>query len=99
MKKFAHVKLINITNKPKDYFGKNYALVQGYLASTNDNLLFLDADTYITNSIKFDNFIFDFLRNRELFYSIFPFHETKSTIEKFSCFFCIVVAMAFTKLT
>ncbi len=96
VKKFDHVKLINITKKPKDYLGKNYALVQGYLASTNDNLLFLDADTYITNNLNFDKFISDFLQDREYVYSVLPFHETKSTIEKLSCIFCIVVAIAFT---
>ncbi len=97
VKKFKHVKLINVTNKPKGYLGKNYALLKGYHASTNDNLLFLDADTYITNSLNFDKLILDFLQNREAVYSVLPFHETKSAIEKLSCFFCIVVAMAFTR--
>ena len=97
VKKFKHVKLINISNKPKGYTGKNYALLQGYKHSKNKNLLFLDADTYVSNDINFDKILLDFLNNNDKVYSALPYYQTKNYVEKLSCIFCIIVSMAFTK--
>lgn len=97
VEKFKHVKLINLSNKPKGYLGKNYAVLEGYKHCKNNNILFLDADTYISNNMNFDKIILDYLNNKDKVYGVLPYHQTKTFIEKLSSVFCIVVAIAFTK--
>ena len=49
MKQFSEkedkVKLINLDNKPEGWVGKNWACFNGYLQSSGEILLFIDADT------------------------------------------------------
>jgi len=45
------VKLINIENKPKDWRGKKYALLQGIKAAQGDWILLTDADCQVTSAV------------------------------------------------
>ena len=97
VKKFPAVKLIEIKDKPKGCVGKNYALCKGVKEARNDHFLFLDADTYITNSEKFDKVIEKYFKEDKVF-TVLPYHKTKEFYEKLSAIFGICISFCFTKV-
>ncbi len=79
--------IIKILNKPKDWTGKNWSCYNGYLYSSGEFLIFLDADTILNGGV------------REI-YSLLKMYDAVSQIPRIRCetIACGAVEIAFTSI-
>ena len=78
--------------RPKGWKGKPWALDQGVSHAKGDILVFLDADTILMNQ-GLEHIISVFLETNTPL-SIQPYHHMKTSIERLSVFFNVLVVMA-----
>lgn len=85
--------VLSSTTLPPGWTGKNWACAQGAAVASGDILLFLDADTYFTQS-GYGRLVNQFTTlPHHTALSILPFHRTRCWYEELSIFFNILVAM------
>ncbi|WP_446742058.1 glycosyltransferase [Silvibacterium acidisoli] len=79
---------------PAGWTGKNWACHQGALASGNEFLFFLDADTRFAKEgyLRLLRSL-DGMDDKRIVVSILPYHQTEEWYEELSLFFHILVAM------
>ncbi|MGC8690373.1 MAG: glycosyltransferase [Caldisericum sp.] len=85
-------KVVSIKEKPKEVLGKPYACLKGFEESTQDLLLFLDADLRLGND-AIEKLLYTYeLENAVI--SVWPYHEIKTLEENFSFFFNFIGAIS-----
>ena len=86
------VKIINLEDNP--WKGKSFVCYSGVEHATHDTLLFLDADTTLSdaNAIAYMLDSYNYQNNRGIL-SIQPFHQTKKYYEKLSAVFNLMTVM------
>ncbi len=88
------VKLIHNTELPENWTGKTWAVWNGFLRSTGDILVFLDADVRLAPTA-----LEALLKTRERsggVISVVPFHYTEKLYERLSLIPCLLGIFAFT---
>jgi 4,4'-diaponeurosporenoate glycosyltransferase len=88
------VDLINLSDLPKGWTGKNWAVWNGYLHSTGDILVFLDADIRLKPE-ALQALIAERKRTGGVI-SVVPYHITKRFYERFAMILNILGVFAFT---
>jgi len=89
-----NVKVIHNTELPDNWTGKTWAVWNGFLQSTGDILVFLDADVRLAPRA-----LESLLRTREQsggVISVVPYHYTEKLYERLSLVFCLLGIFAFT---
>ena len=79
-------------DRPKGWKGKPWALDQGVSHAKGDMIVFLDADTVLLNQ-GLEKIISIFLDTKTPL-SIQPYHQMKTSVERLSVFFNVLVVMA-----
>lgn len=82
------VKVITITDKPKDWTGKSWACQKGSEIASGDILLFLDADVRLSsNGISS---LMQAYEDHQCVISVQPYHHMEESYEEFSMFFNMI---------
>ena len=79
-------------DRPKGWKGKPWALDQGVSHAKGDMIVFLDADTVLLNQ-GLEKIVSIFLDTKTPL-SIQPYHQMKTSVERLSVFFNVLVVMA-----
>lgn len=88
------VRVVRNTELPENWTGKTWAVWNGFLESSGDVLVFLDADVRLAPGA-----LEALLKSREKtggVISVVPFHETKKFYERLSMLPCLLGVFAFT---
>jgi 4,4'-diaponeurosporenoate glycosyltransferase len=87
------VSLIRNTSLPEGWTGKTWAVWQGYLQSTGDVLVFLDADVRLAPQ-ALRSLVYSMEKSASVI-SVVPYHRTEKFYERFSLLPCLLGVFAF----
>ncbi|MFN8016287.1 MAG: glycosyltransferase [Acidimicrobiia bacterium] len=82
-------KVVDINDRPPKAKPKAYACHQGYLESTGDIIVFVDADTFMSKNFL-SSLVDVFVKENVEIVSVQPFHKSKKMFEQLSLFFHFV---------
>lgn len=86
-------RVIRVKEKPEDFLGKPFACYTGYLNSTGDILIFLDADVRLNDRDALSKIVGE-LENFPGALSVWPCHRIQKLYENFSSIYAIISSMA-----
>lgn len=88
-----NVKLIKLTEKPKDWIGKSWACYKGAEISKGDVLIFMDADLRISQNVV-ERIVGEYLKKGHAI-SVQPYHKIEKFYENFSLIFNLMQIAAY----